>query len=222
MSRFVKVDKKLLEDIVINITNTAKKCEFNVKVGDRNFMMSVASFKTMTEHYIPEKIVNGYKGWLSKHLDIDLEPNDAFKISNAIIDIFNSYNSRGFMSSIWSEEIIINNHGVIKPMVNKDPKALNYGVEPGVSYITVEDNPDTHNSKDNKIDATIWAVKPIKGETRYVLNHEHRNNEFTGMLYQPIDRIPINIMVGLLETFNDNLKRDLKGIYKVTIEKIEE
>lgn len=222
MSHFVKVDKKLKEDIGIVITNTASKCEFHVKVADRNYTIGISCFETMSEHHVPEQIINGYKGWLSKHLDIDLEPNDAFKVSNAIIDIFNRNYQSDLMFSIWKEEIIINNHGFLKPLVNNDPKALNYGVEPGVSYVTVEDNPDAHNTADNKIDATIWGVRPIKGETRYVLSPEHRKNEFTGMLYQTINTIPVNIMVGLLDTFNDNIKRDLRGMYRVTIEKIEE
>lgn len=104
-----------------------------------------------------------------------------------------------------------------------DKNKMNYGVETGVSYITVENNPDYKQGRvGNEIEATLWAVKPIHGETRYVLNPEHRNNEFTAMLYKDISMTAVNIMVGLLDNFNDNVKRDLRGIYKVTVEKIED
>ena len=107
--------------------------------------------------------------------------------------------------------------------MSKDKNKMNYGVVHGVSYVTVEDNPDYKQGRvANEIEATIWGVKPIHGETRYVLNPEHRNNEFTSMLFQNINIIPVNIMVGLLETFNENINRDLRGIYKITIEKLEE
>jgi hypothetical protein len=92
-----------------------------------------------------------------------------------------------------------------------------------VVLITVENNPDYKQGRvGNEIEATLWAVKPIHGETRYVLNPEHRNNEFTAMLYKDINMTAVNIMVGLLDNFNDNVKRDLRGIYKVTVEKIED
>lgn len=96
-------------------------------------------------------------------------------------------------------------------MENNVKNPINFGVEPGVSYLTVED----------KI-CTIWGVKPIQDKTCYVLSPEHRNNEFSSvMLFRNLAVADVNIMVGLLETFNDNINRDLKGMYKITIEKIE-
>ena len=107
--------------------------------------------------------------------------------------------------------------------MSENKNKMNYGVVPGVSYVTVEDNPNYKQGRvANEIEATVWGVKPIHGETRYVLNPEHRNNEFNSMLYQNTSMTSVNIMVGLLDNFNDNVKRDLRGLYKVTIEKIED
>lgn len=106
--------------------------------------------------------------------------------------------------------------------MSKDQNAMNHGVIPGTSFLTIETNPDfSHIKGNNEIECTVWGVEPIKGETRYVLNPEHRNNTFSSMLYSNISIIPANIMVGILDTFKANLARDLKGLYKITIEKID-
>lgn len=217
----LKFDMKLVNPIKVVINNNSKECELNITVGEKNLSRKVTITESTTNHTIPQNFVNSLRSNFDKSFNIILQPNDTHKLATSIMDIFKRNYDRDLMLSIWSEEIIINNTGLLDFNINSDismlKKPLNYGVEPGVSYITVEDF---------RSEATVWAVRPIKmnnGMNKcYVLNEEYRNNEFPAMLFQPINIVPVNIMVGLLDTFNDNHKRDLKGLYKVTIEKIEE